>query len=118
MITPRLATNEDKERIQEFCNEHSFKFPESNSLYICESDGEIKALGGLEIVVKVEPFISDSPAAGRRLYDYIIDTAVKNDVKKLECFVPDYKLPKVKNLYNKLGFNLVEKTNRFIKLLF
>lgn len=112
------ATNNDKQDIVDYCTANGFKFPESNCLYISrDNDGVINGLAGLEIVIKVEPFISDNPAVSRKLYNKIMDVLKHQNVKKVECFTPDYKMPKVKKLYEKLGFMFAETTNRFIKIL-
>jgi len=112
------AKNEDAQDILEYCRKNGFKFPESSCLYISRNkDGKINGLTGLEIVIKIEPFISDNPIVSKRLYNKIMNVLVSQNVNKIECFTDDVRLPKVKKLYEKLGFVFAETTNRFIKTL-
>jgi len=112
------ATNNDKQDIIDYCNSNGFKFPESNCLYISRNkDGVINGLTGLEIVVKIEPFIADSPIVAKRLYDKVIAVLEQQNTKKVECFTTNEKFPKLRKLYEKLGFVFAETTNRFIKTL-
>lgn len=113
-----LAESKDQQEIAAFCDEHGFQFPKSNSLYLNkDANGNITALAGIEIVVKIEPFIAENPVAAKRLYDKIMQVLEASNVKKVECFTPESKLPKVKSLYEKLGFMYAELTNRFVKYL-
>ena len=113
-----LAMNTDVEEIKEYCDKNGFKFPESNSLYISRNEnGVINGITGLEIVIKIEPFISDNPIVAKKLYDKILTILQEQNIKKVECFTPDTNKSKVHKLFEKLGFKFAENTNRYIKLL-
>lgn len=116
MITVRLARIEDKTQIKRYCEEHHFIFPNADSLYLAEdANNTIVGIGGLEIVVKIEPFIADNPIIANRLYEELHKILVHAETKRVECFTPNDKMPQLKKLYAKLGFIFAEQTNRFIK---
>lgn len=111
------AIKTDQEQIMEYCQKNGFKFPESNCLYLSKDEtGNINGIAGLEIVIKIEPFIADSPIVAKRLYERLLEV-LKDKTGKVECFAPNEKFEKVNKLYSKLGFEFAENTNRFIKIL-
>lgn len=113
----KLAKLVDAPKIQEYCDKHGFYFPTAKSLYVVWQEEKIIGIAGLELIVKIEPFIADNPIAAKKLYEQLIQLLKDQDIKSVECFSTNAKLTNVKALFEKLGFQFAEQTNRFIKKL-
>jgi len=102
-----------------FAIENDFHGLHSNVIIVAHEFEIIRGVIGIDLIVDIEPLISPHhPVITKHLYDFAMDYIKSNyKVDKVEARVSDKRLDKVKELYEKVGFVLISKANRFVKSL-
>lgn len=102
-MTIREAKIEDMEQIETLAEKYGLSVPYDGKLIVAEDNGVIKAFVNIRIVTMIEPFISESPTIGKKLWDYIERKIQKKQFPIIRCFTKQ----KNEKLFTKLGFSKV-----------
>jgi hypothetical protein len=117
-----VQTNEEYKKVAEYLR--SKRMPKPNSImlyYAIGDDGNIIGVSGFEYVPIIEPLCANSGTVASKLYDTVMEAmkskVVRINADRLESYISDDKIEYMKPLCEKMGFRLIEKTNRFTKSL-
>jgi len=111
----QLWTNAEK-----FVKEKGIDGIYSHAIIVAHEYEIIKGVIGIDLCVDIEPLVSSHPAITKNLYNYMLDyiaNSVPFKVDRLEARVNDTRLPYMQGLLASVGFKLLEKINRFTKLI-
>lgn len=103
--------------IAEYATENGFEVPYSSILIEARRDNKIIGVIGIDKPTVIEPLITKSSFVGNELYNVALGIILGSGVDRIECFTTDEQYKKIGHLFERKGFNFLEKTNRFVKLL-
>lgn len=103
--------------IAEYATENGFEVPYSSILIEARRDNKIIGVIGIDKPTVIEPLITKSPFVANELYNVALGIILGSGVDRIECFTTDEQYKKIGHLFERKGFNFLEKTNRFVKLL-
>lgn len=97
---------EDTEQVQALCERYGFGFPTEGKIIVAvDETGVIKSFINMRLITYVEPFVADSPFAGKELWDYVEGKIKEGNLPIVRCFTDE----KNKSLFERLGFYEVFK---------
>jgi len=102
----------DSSKIKEFSEKYGLFVPEEGKIIIAEdNNGEIKAIANLRYVLMIEPFISENPMTGKKLFDWIENKIKEAGIKIIRCYAND----KNAGLFKKIGFYEVFENHKILE---
>jgi len=105
------------EEIEEFAFKNGFETPYSKILLYDSELNDITGVMGIDNVMVFEPLISNSLFVSNNLFHAAMGIALINQANRVECYTTDERMKDVNRTFEKLGFNFLEKTNRFVKII-
>lgn len=111
----RERRSEDTRQIIALAERHQMDIPEGGKLILAENDkGEIKAMVNVRLVMMIEPFISESPAASVKLWNDVEAKIKEKGIRLVRCFTDG----KNEKLFNKVGFFRVFRDKIIMEKIF
>ncbi len=99
----RLGQKKDMEQVRALSEKYNLNLPGDGVLMVAENEGKIWGYTILRPLVMIEPFVSESITASKRLYEVIHQMLEIENAHILRCNIKKEN----KNLLSKLGFTQV-----------
>lgn len=121
MVIREVVTNSHYGKVCEYLKSKGLDKPNSVVLLVAQDGEKIIGVTGFEYVPIIEPMAANSGVVADKLYNEVLIQLRSNTIRinndRLECYISDNRLEHMNSLLSKKGFNLIEKTNRFVKNL-
>lgn len=92
---------EDYDKVKDLAEKHNLNLPSEGKIILAEDDeGRIVSFINFRMVLFIEPFVSENPLAGKKLFDEAEKRIKEGNLRIVRCFTDVNN----KELLEKLGF--------------